>query len=86
MAVILKYKNYLFPRTDDGNPEHWYPSDLTWAQSNLYIGQPVDAAASSVMEWNVALDDQWGPNLAQTVYGDRVRTGSTAGARHAEVY
>lgn len=74
--------NHLLPRTDDGNPEHWYPSDLTWAQSNLYIGQPVDAVASSVMEWNVALDDQWGPNLAQTVYGgtcpDGVHCGCTA--------
>ena len=38
---------------------------LTWNQENLFIGQPKEAASNSVLLWNIALDQNHGPNIAQ---------------------
>lgn len=46
----------------------WAPGVLTWNQQNLFIGQPKDAKSTSVLLWNIALDENHGPNIVTVKY------------------
>lgn len=59
-------KNIYFTEcTGHSGNDIWGPNTLRWHQENLWIGQPKHARSKNVLLWNVALDESFGPNLAQ---------------------
>ena len=66
LAAEFPDKNIYFTECTGYGPDNqWGPTSLTWNQKHLFIGQPVFGQARSVLLWNIALDEDHGPNVAQ---------------------
>ena len=66
LATQFPRKGIHFTECSGYGPDNqWGPTSLTWNQVNLFVGQPLHGVAKTVLLFNVALDEDHGPNVAQ---------------------